>query len=126
MYWNEIKRIASAIGFIVGLITLCINLLRGHTLLHSSYTAIITLIITSILVLLSLRGIGNILSNYLLEKKIEAEKHRNQRAKELAKEKLEELKKKREMYEQRQRERLAQHAENIEQENNMSDETLSA
>ena len=83
MYWNEIKRIASAAGFFVGLLTLAVNLIRGHTLLHSAYTAILIMIASSILFLFCLRGIGNILTGFLMQKKMEAEHEKKLRAKEV-------------------------------------------
>lgn len=95
MYWNEIKKIASAAGFIVGALTLVVNLLRGHTLLHSTYTAILVMILSSILFLICLKTLGNILTTFLVQKKMEAEKEKEIRAKQLAKEKLEELRERR-------------------------------
>ena len=117
MYWNEIKRIASAAGFIVGLITLGVNLLRGHTLLHSAYTALLMMIASSILFLFCLRGIGNILTTFLLQKKKEADKEKKLRAKELAREKLEELKRRRENIENKTRQRIEDQADKINSEN---------
>lgn len=117
MYWNEIKRIASAAGFIVGLITLGVNLLRGHTLLHSAYTALLMMIASSILFLFCLRGIGNILTTFLLQKKKEADKEKKLRAKELAREKLEELKRRRENIENKTRQRIKDQADKINSEN---------
>lgn len=117
MYWNEIKRIASAAGFIVGLITLGVNLLRGHTLLHSAYTALLIMIAASILFLFCLRGIGNILTTFLLEKKKEADREKKIKAKELAKEKLAELKRRRENIENKTRQRIKDQADKINAEN---------
>ena len=117
MYWNEIKRIASAAGFIIGLITLGVNLLRGHTLLHSTYTALVMMAVSSIIFLLSLKGIGNILTTFLLQKKMEADMEKKRRAKDLAKEKLEELKARREKLEGKTRERIQRQAEEIQREN---------
>ena len=118
MYWNEIKRIASAAGFIVGILTLAVNLFRGHTLLHSTYTALIMMVISSIIFLFCLRGIGNILTTFLMQKKMEADAEKKRRAKEMAKEKLDELKARREQLEGKTRERLQKQAEEFMKENN--------
>lgn len=117
MFWNEIKKIASAAGFAVGILTLAINLFNGNSLLHSSYTAIVIMISASIVFLLCLRGIGNILSSFLLQKKAEADKERDKRAKELAREKLEELKERRKKYEHRTREKIKNQANQLNEEN---------
>ena len=117
MYWNEIKRIASAAGFIIGLITLGVNLLRGHTLLHSAYTALVMMAISSIIFLFCLKGIGGILTTFLLQKKMEADMEKKRRAKEMAKEKLEELKARREKLENQTRERIHKQAEDIQRNN---------
>lgn len=117
MYWNEIKRIASAAGFIVGLITLSVNLFRGHTLLHSAYTALIMMALSSILFLFSLRSVGNILTSFLLQKKKEAEMEKKLRAKDLAKAKLEELRARREKLEGKTRDRIKKQAEDFNRQN---------
>lgn len=117
MFWNEIKKIASAAGFIVGILTLAINLFNGHTLLHSAYTSIVIMFASSILFLICLRGVGNILSSFLLQKKDEAEKEKEKRAKELAREKLEELKEKRKQYENTTREKIKNQASQLNKEN---------
>ena len=75
------------------------------------------MIASSILFLFCLRGIGNILTGFLLQKKMEAEHEKKLRAKELAKEKLEELKLRRQKLENRTRERLHEQAEQIQQQN---------
>jgi len=102
MYWNEIKKIASAAGFIVGLITLAVNLAKGHDLLHSSYMALITLFVSAIIFLFTFNGIGHILTNYLQQKKKEAEEQRRQEI-------IEELKQKEELN----RQKIAEHASRI-------------
>lgn len=117
MFWNEIKKIASAAGFAIGIMTLAINLFNGHTLLHSAYTAIVIMIAASILFLFCLRGIGSILSSFLLQKKMEADKEKEKRAKQLAREKLEELKERRKKYEQRTRDNIRNQASQINTEN---------
>ncbi|MCM8529021.1 MAG: hypothetical protein NE327_21035 [Lentisphaeraceae bacterium] len=121
MFWNEIKKIASAAGFIIGIITLGLNLINGHTLLHSAYTAILMMFAASIVILLCLRGIGNILTAFLLQKKAEADKEKEKRAKDLAREKLEELKARRKKYENSTREKLASQAGKINNENKQHD-----
>ena len=73
MYWNEIKKLSSAGGFLCGIIILIIKLARGQSLLHSSYMALITMFISAIIFLFALKGIGRILTAYLMEKKREAE-----------------------------------------------------
>jgi low affinity Fe/Cu permease len=73
MYWNEIKRISMAGGFISGVLTMAIKLLLGHALLASTYTAIIVIMSTSIILLLSLRMVGRVLAHFLMQKKMEAE-----------------------------------------------------
>ena len=123
MYWNEIKRIASAAGFLVGLLTLGVNLLRGHTLLHSTYTALLMTAAASILFLFCLRGIGNILTTFLLQKKMEADMEKKRRAKDLAKEKLEELRARREKLEGKTRERLQKEAAEINRERQQAAES---
>ena len=117
MFWNEIKKISSAAGFLIGLFTLALNLINGRTLLHSAYTAIVIMFAASILFLFCLRGIGNILTTFLLQKKAEADREKEKRAKELAKEKLEELKARRKKYENRSKEKLSNQADKINEEN---------
>ena len=102
MYWNEIKKIASAAGFVVGLLTLAINLIKGHDLLHSSYMALIALFTSAIIFLFTFNGIGRILSQYLQEKKKEAEDRRRQEI-------LEEMKHNEEMQEQQ----AVEHAQKV-------------
>ena len=121
MFWNEIKKIASAAGFLVGIFTLAINLINGHTLLHSAYTAILIMFAASIVILFCLRGIGNILTTFLLQKKAEADKEKERRAKDLAKEKLEELKARRKKYENSTRDKLVSQAGKINEENKKHD-----
>ncbi|MCM8540520.1 MAG: hypothetical protein NE328_09615 [Lentisphaeraceae bacterium] len=117
MFWNEIKKIASAAGFLIGLFTLAINLMNGRTLLHSAYTAIVIMFAASILFLFCLRGVGNILTTFLLQKKAEADKEKEKRAKELAREKLEELKARRKKYENSTRSKLQEQAGKINDDN---------
>ena len=94
MYWNEIKRISMAGGFLAGLLTLAIKMFLGHSLLASAYTSIIVMMGSSIIFLIGLRLIGRVLTNFLLQKKMEAmEEEPDNLTK--AKQKVEELKQKR-------------------------------
>ena len=94
MYWNEIKRISMAGGFVAGLITLAIKMFFGHSLLASAYTSIIVMMGSSIIFLIGLRLIGKVLANFLIQKKLEAmEEEPDNLTK--AKQKVEELKQKR-------------------------------
>jgi uncharacterized protein YacL len=95
MYWNEVKKISAAGGFIVSMIMLAVNLLRGYDLLYSTYLSLIVLVVSSVLFLICFHTIGNILSSYLAEKKKEAAKEEKKRKREEAKQKLADLKKKR-------------------------------
>jgi predicted lipid-binding transport protein (Tim44 family) len=97
MYWNEIKRISMAGGFITGLFTLILKLFLGHSLLVASYTAIIIMMSSSIILLLALRLIGKVLSSFLIQKKLEAESQQAPEEDNISKTKakVEELKQKR-------------------------------
>lgn len=86
MYWNEIKKISSAAGFITGIITLAINLLKGRQLLYSSYMAILVMLCSAIIFLLALNTVGRILTAFMQQKKKEAaELQETQEAEELKK-----------------------------------------
>ena len=52
---------------------MAIKLLLGHALLASTYTAIIVIMSTSIILLFGLRMVGQVLAHFLMQKKIEAE-----------------------------------------------------
>ncbi|MCH2205612.1 MAG: hypothetical protein MK132_07065 [Lentisphaerales bacterium] len=99
MFWNEVKKISAAGGFIISIIVLLLNISRGHGLLYSSYMALIILVVSSLLLLLCFNGIGNILTTYLVQMKKEAEAEEKKRKREEAKKRLQELKEKRESLE---------------------------
>ena len=108
MFWNEVKKISAAGGFIVSALILAINLSRGYGLLYSAYMSLIILVVSSIMFLVCFNGIGNILSAYLEQMKKEAEIEERKRKREEAKQKLEELKSKRESIEDQFNEKFEQ------------------
>ena len=99
MFWNEVKKISAAGGFIISILVLTLNISRGHGLLYSTYMALIILVVASIIFLFCFNGIGNILTSYLTKMKKEAEQEERKRKREEAKQKLQELQEKRESLE---------------------------
>ena len=80
MYWNEIKKISSAAGFITGIITLAINLIMGRQLLYSAYAAIIVMLVSAIIFLFTFNAIGRILTTFMEQKKREADEFKKAQA----------------------------------------------
>ncbi|MCM8538092.1 MAG: hypothetical protein NE334_19270 [Lentisphaeraceae bacterium] len=99
MFWNEVKKISAAGGFIVSILLLVLNMSRGYGLYYSAYVSLITLVVSSILFLGCFNTIGKILASYLEAVRKEAELEAKKRKKEEAKRKIEELKQKRESLE---------------------------
>ena len=99
MFWNEVKKISAAGGFIISILVLVLNISRGYGLLYSTYMALIILVISSIIFLFCFNGIGNILTSYLTKMKREAEEEEKKRKREEAQQKLQELQEKRESLE---------------------------
>ena len=99
MFWNEVKKISAAGGFLVSIILIAVNMARGYGLYYSAYVSLITLVVSSILFLGCFNTIGKILASYLEAVKKEADLEALRRKKEDAKRKLDELKEKRDSLE---------------------------
>ncbi len=110
-------------GFIVGLLTLSTKFLLGHNLLSSTYTALIVTMASSLIFLLSLRFVGKVLADFLLEKKLEADRQNELEHIAKAKEKVGELKQKRIQAEEENK-KLYQETLDLAQAQNDSDEQL--
>ena len=72
MYWREIRKIATVLGFLVALTVLGINLLGNKTLMTAGIRALLSFFTAAILFHYGLSHIGHILTSFLEEQKEKA------------------------------------------------------